>query len=223
MLYIDTRDIHELQIPFSGFHYSLHGNHFDFEIEQQVEYFEETTGKEMPDSVQGLFQDLNLSDAFAKYGKEYCENFFDHHDLKGDFSLQTGDNGRIFANVSVGTIFKLFFETDIEIMDNVCKGAFTSYSGFHSHYKNDWREWDDFKSWDYNQFGKLLDAWLYTNHVDDDCLYDMEQEVMESPLCNGFIDECLSDVKGYDKAINISHYLQQRSKRKVKTYGAIHC
>ena len=168
-----NKNTYEMAIPFSGFYYSIHNDMFDRELESLIDYHYQETGKDLPDSIANLQYDIDYSEPHEKYAKDYADSFLDYYDLKGDFAAMDSPReynfatDRVFVTIDSKTLRKLLRETDCNDFDNHVKERFTSRSGFISFYDNNWREWGNVKTWDHNQIGALLEAWLITTQGDD--------------------------------------------------------
>lgn len=214
-----THQTMEMQIPFAGFYYSIHSD----EVDQCVERLADYCDYDIPQSLMNLFWDAaDYDNAYQDYAKEYAESFCAEYLDDGEFAAMESPReynfatDRIFVKVPRSTVAKLWRKTDKATLDRIVKERFTSYDGFISHYRNDWREWGGLSEWDHNQLGTLLLAYLETERGEE---WDhwAEHSLMESYLCNGGPDNALWKGDKAKRAWRIFDYLHERSQRPVKT------
>lgn len=199
------------QLPFSGFYETFHAQAFDDEISYLEEQYESN------DTNNELIQDLYMS-AFTKegalgYAQAYVEAFIDEFDaLQGakfesmssprEYNFETD---RIFIEMNGETFARVLRHTDQQIFERVCHERFTSRSGFSSFYSNEWQEWGKASTWDHNQIGALIQAYVETEQGK----FSQFEEfmLMESAMGNGLMDDLIFN--NSPKALEIANKLHE--------------
>jgi hypothetical protein len=135
------------------------------------------------------------------FGKAYAEAFgavyeeitdhpaiftFDEVDSPKEYNFTTD---RIFATMPARDILRMYKETNLHTMDQVCIDRHTSREGFMSFYSPRWRyEWPQYPElWDHNQLASLLWARLLTEEPELR-EYELECRVMEEGNIHEVID-----------------------------------
>lgn len=211
--------MHEIQIPFAGFYYSIHDDEITREIENIADYFAEDCRRDIPESLMNLFWDAaDFAAAQGEYAATYVSAFCDEYLPGAEYSGMDSPlkynfaTDRVFAKIPRDTVAMLWRKTDKAILDRIVRERFTSRDGFISHYCNNWRDWGKLSTWDHNQLGTLLLAYLETESGEtwDDW---KEYGLME---CYGGISNALWANDKANRAWRIFDYLRERSCRKVK-------
>lgn len=192
-----------IQIPFSGFYYSIH----DAMMDGELEYY--------PDSIQNrLFDAINWRAVRLDYAREYCEQFAHKFDIALTFESLSSPReynfttDRIFAEISADEVQQLFNHTDKDTLARICKDNHTSRDGFISFYDPDYLTWGDVLTWDYNQLGSLLEA-----YVEGQADTDFEASIVETMVCNGFVSNLLWESADNPRIFKIADYLRERAER----------
>lgn len=205
-----------VQIPFEGFYESSHDSCFDDYIENEQEYIKDenpnVTTKELQELAEKFHFGMDWEKAHNQYVIAYVSALEDliksesGQDIKLKFEEMTSPweynftTDRIFAEISDEDIQLMFDTVDRKSLNEAIEKRFTSYDGFMSFYANSLSEWPtDLKEWDHNQLGCLMECYL-ENILETDNIYKKLKswELMESNLCNGFIDTIVSDCAGSD-------------------------
>lgn len=222
---IMTNQRFEVNIPFSGFYESWHSNQFDDEIDQTIENWTETLDCDMPQKLQNMFYDAaNYGNARLEYAKAYLSAFADEY-LNGDlqFTIMTSpreynfETDRLFGTISRKTLAMIIRKTDPTILTRIAKKNHTSRSGFISFYEPDWRSWGRVTTWEHNQLGTLLQAYLETERNES---WDMwaEYELCEDFSGSGHIHSWLWHGEESNRAWAIYNYCTHyRPNRPIKT------
>jgi hypothetical protein len=207
----------EIVLPFSGFYESLHDALIDDAIDS---LFQNDRG----DTNEGLKYRVHASCDFRAvwraYAKEYAEQFAHAHGLPSltfkalesprEYNFTTD---RIFCDISPVDVARLFAETTTETLTEFARARFTSCSGFVSFYSPDVSDWGDVTTWDHNQVGCLLAAWLRDRDGEGYARHD-EIELMESPRGNGLLETWVSEnTPGIERLYKIHDYLLARAER----------
>lgn len=88
----------------------------------------------------------------------------------------------IFAHISTDEIKRIYSLVNKDDFEEVAKEWFTSCPGFISFYSPNIETWGDIETWDHNQLGALLTA--YVGEIE-------EHHLMEGFWCNGGIYDLL--------------------------------
>lgn len=163
-----SNNMHEVQIPFTGFYESIHSAPFDDAVEQTLEEYPNVE-----------YDDLELD--WAGYVKEYSEVYVDAYveELKDlgersvDISLkyQLTDSPEqynfvtdvIVAEISDDDIKKVMKAHSLDAFKSLrdfIKSRHTSCDGFFSFYSSSLEDWDvtEVLNWDEVQLGTMLHA-----------------------------------------------------------------
>ena len=218
---------YELQLPFAGFYGSIHDSEIDHVVERIGEDWEQAMDSYIPDDLLQLFWDgASFASTRLEYSKFYADAFGDEY-LDGDctFTAMTSPReynfatDRIFATIGAKTLAKLGAGVDEQNLDRIAADRHTSYDGFISSYKADWRGWGPVTEWDHNQLETLLLAYLETERGE---AWDQwaEYALCEDMSCNGMIDGWLwgGDDPKLKRGWKLFNYLTyDRKNRAVKT------
>jgi hypothetical protein len=191
-----TKDLVNIELPFSGFYNSIHGgdgSNIDRALEDGFNYdYETQEEKEVPD-IWGADYDYKAIE------QEYCENYVEafgrRFGLDLTFDVMTSPReynfttDRIFCKVPRKQINKIRREVEAhEDWPKYIKDNFTSYDGFWSNYENDYQdeEWTR-KTLDECQYQVILRFWL--NNISTDVGsegWDMEECYLteDFEMCN---------------------------------------
>lgn len=192
-----------IQIPFSGFYYSIHDSLMDSELEYYPEGIQDS-----------LFDAVNWQKVRLAYAREYCEQFAHKFDLDLTFESMTSPReynfttDRIFAEISADAVQGLFNHTDKDTLARICEANHTSRDGFISFYDPDYLTWGDVLTWDYNQLHSLLEAYIETQNAGD-----YEASIAENMMCNGFVSEAMWESSHNPRIFKIADYLRERAER----------
>ena len=207
----------EIVIPFSGFFQSLH----DGEIDNAVDhFFQDESGESRPALSARLYDSCDFRAVFNGYAREYAEQFAREFSLPSlefcelvsprEYNFTTD---RIFCTIGQGDIDRLLSEAQKDLLAETAAEWFTSRSGFISFYSPDVAEWGDASKWDHNQLGCLLTAFVRTKAGET---FDQwrEMELMEGPLCNGFLDNAIAEnTTDITRLYAVADYLNKRAAR----------
>lgn len=160
-----------IEIPFSGFYDSIHGDNIEKELNDVYAYeLYHTFYDELDDN-----QALNVGDkvadydciknkVFEKYAKNYVAWFASEYDIENiEFeSLEMPkfynyESDRIFAKVKFSEILKIAKDVNLNEFASFVSERLEPSSGFIPHYSNDLKDWGLIRSWDFNQLGLMLD------------------------------------------------------------------
>jgi hypothetical protein len=206
-----------IQLPFSGFYDSWHGQCLNDEVFNSM-FTDYATGCENNDKLSDIAYDLiNWLDVHTDYAREYVKNFNSEFNLNLTFeSLQSPREynfatDRIFAEISVQEIHKLFENVKVELLEKNAREMFASRDGFSSFYNPDWTTWGDVLTWDHNQLHCLIYAFLeqYSNNVDGEF---NDYNLMEASFCNGFLSEVIcKNAPGIERLLKIHDRLNRKA------------
>lgn len=185
-------------IPFAGFYETWHDAEFDDTLARMFDV--EGTGATYADKLAArFFETIDWRAAQTDYAREYVSRFaaalglkfceFEEMTSPREYNFQTD---RLFALFDRAELAALLNDGEIAArLVDVAADMFTSRSGFISNYSPDVSTWGELGQWDYNQTGALLRAAAGVRLGGHDGEFGQEQEfeLMESPRCNGRIDE----------------------------------
>jgi hypothetical protein len=206
-----------IQLPFSGFYETWHDQALNDELFNSM-FTDYATGCENNDKLSNLAHDLiDWSRVYNDYAREYVENFNHEFNLNLTFeSLQRPreynfSTDRIFAEISVQEIHRLFENVKVELLEKHAREMFSSRDGFSSFYNPDWKTWDDVLTWDHNQLLCLLTAFLaqYSNSVE----YGFNDfDLMQASFSNGFcFDVIYKNAPGIERLLKIHAKLNRKA------------
>lgn len=210
-----------IQIPFSGFYYSIHDQQLDYELFNSV-FTDYATGCHNNDNLSNhAFDAIDWRELHLDYAKNYADYFAHKFNLKLEFDSLSSPReynfatDRIFCKIDDAEVMRIWRETKPETMINQVKSMFTSYDGFSSFYCNDFNDWNESPlEYDHNELYCLLCAWLADNENYYD---DFEWRFIESNSCNGFFSELIyKHCSIANRLFKIHDYLNARYKRGLK-------
>lgn len=133
-----------------------------------------------------------------------CDNFHSEYgiDLKPNLNSVTMDSpreynfetDRLFCGVSFNAIKTLYEENKTQCDDYIFN-RMKPRSGFIPYYPNDTKQWGDCESWDYNQWGLILEALItdsITDRTNDDISYYISENCPLSLDCS--YDELFQEI-----------------------------
>lgn len=191
-------------IPFSGFYQSTHDRLVDRTLE------------DMFDNNDGLVSEatfhFNFAPVFEQYAREYAAQFCVEHEIEGKFSELWSPREYnfmtdvIFITLTQKEARRIRDKTSVEALVKIAEERFTSGPGFVSFIDPNICTWGPVTTWNEHQLGALLSA--YAQDLDEDAL-------MESALCNGKIEEWLtqSNPVVMGRLLKIRDYLNARGER----------
>lgn len=206
-------------IPFSGFYESIHDSEIDRALEQE---FSDSSGNANDGLVSRAFDWVNWRAVHVAYAKAYAEQFSEEFEILGlEFeSLQSPreynfTTDRVFVNIPDSEVIRILAETPRTTLDAVAAEWFTSRSGFSSFYSPDVDGWGDLATWDHNQLGALVAA--YVLHRREGERFDMWAEYSlcedfgsNGDLSNWLFTDCKPELLRIAK---VGDYLRQREDR----------
>jgi hypothetical protein len=185
-----------IALPFSGFYESVHSQALEDALQS---LYQDDQGNPTPThGYEKAQQSLDWHQAHQSYAKTYVKNLATSIDIQLDFEQLTSpreynfETDRIFANISHEAVEKLYNTTDTPGLRILARERFTSRDGFISFYEPNIDDWPkDLKTWDCNQLGCLLQAYLDQEHFSSEsdrfCQYQ-ELNIMEHARCNGVLE-----------------------------------
>jgi len=198
-----------MTIPFAGFYYSIWDQAMEREIEDEandlIQHDGRFVGADIEDVEQAVREQVDWNEARTTIARHYADAFgkcvrrrlgMTDEDFRWEFeSLRSPREynfrtDRIFVKASCQVVRGMGHQTDAGILERLVKDRFTTRSGFISHYSNKLNEWL-FKpslTWDHNQLGTLLLAWLDTRGVDAEAL---ERDIKEGMEQQGVIADAI--------------------------------
>jgi len=167
--------VKEIRVPFSGFYQTIHDAVIEETAEMQVEDVDDLDKLDMRQAM------IDYSKIFInKLGKE-IEIDFVFADLESprEYNFETD---KIFANITIEEINKMYEEvfsnetTKKNFRDKV-SSHFAKRDGFAPNYSDDYNNWGDISTWDYNQLSILLGTYI-NNFIECELnMYDYESVI----------------------------------------------
>lgn len=205
-------------IPFSGFYGSGHDDELDQALDRM--FTDRATGCEVNTDLRDRAYDAcHWPKVFDRYAKVYAEALANECEIDMTFeSLRSPreynfSTDLIFCQISLEEVRRLRAETNEKNLRDTIRERFTSRSGFHSFYSNDLDHWDEIETWDHNEVGTLLEA--YIQQVCDGAFnWESEMALMEMAQGNGYFDTWISNATpGISRLFAIHDYLENRKER----------
>lgn len=187
------------QIPFSGFYETL----WDYELDREEEQFLESLcgpegeykGRDVADIGNAIYFAASYRTMHQAIAKDYAERLALRLDAEAGQPLHmifesmhspreyNFDTDRLFMHIPLESVRFLRATAKEEELTKLAAEKFTDRSGFFSSYSPDVEAWGPLESWDHNQVGCLLEAWI--NGRED--LEGIEDSIRENMSCNGAI------------------------------------
>ena len=206
-------------IPFQGFYNSAHDAALD---DAEAQLFQNDNGDTHHRLREHFRSAVDYLKVHREYAKAYTENFAKHVGLKSltinelasprEYNF-TAD--RICCNISSAEVRKMRREVTEVGLEYVAARRHTSYDGFHSFYNCNTKTWGHVDTWDDNQVGTLLEAWVFErvgDIVESDLMErDSDKGSFDTWLCNA----CPKVVIG--RLWKVWSYLRDRAERPKST------
>ena len=176
-------------VPFSGFYHSFHSEMID-NCEDQM--FSDNNGNVYNELAEDFCNHLDYAEVHKKYAEAFVESFSKEFEISLEFDelvspkFYNFETDRIFVKISRSDIAKMLWKVKGKYLNDKAKQLFTSRSGFISFYSNNPRDWGKISTWDHNQIGTILRAYVDYN-CNDWC--DTEDSLVSDFNCNGDLDE----------------------------------
>lgn len=211
------KDAFEVQIPFAGFYGGMHDESLDHAFNMMMSD-RETGSESAPDKLWHMAWDaVSWGDVYRAYAKEYAESFLAEYELTGRFVAMESpkyynfETDRIFVEIDRKSLAKMIRKTSPGVLAETAKARHESRSGFISFYSPDWKTWGPVSSWDHNQLGTLLRAYLESERGTS---WDFwaEIDLMERAQCNGELENWMLENAGpgLARAVNLWDRMQDR-------------
>lgn len=205
-------------IPFSGFYYSIHEDSLDRAVEQM--FSDRDTGcNPYTGLIDRAHCECRWHGVMQDYAKEYAEQFAREFAIDLTFESMESPKfynfttDRIFCTISEGEARRLLDAVPEDDFAKAARDTFTSRDGFSSFYSPDPDDWGDLETWDHNQLGCLVAAYVETIEPEFDQY--REYALMEDAECNGELWDWIStNTPTIDRLYKVFNYLEQRAERK---------
>lgn len=186
-----------VKIPFSGFYESSH----DAEIDRAIESYFNREGDDKNHVPDDFYYSFNHhGDIRRAYARLYAASFADWFEGETGIALPLEfeemqspreynfTTDRLFVSVPLKTMRAIRRYVPDNVLAHHIADNHTSRSGFISFYANDLKSWNakPFATWDYNEYGTLIEAALLEAGVNS---RNYGCDVMEPALGNGRIDD----------------------------------
>lgn len=156
-------------IPFSGFYGSIHDSYMNDVLEM----------RECTES------DIDWVTVHEEYSKEYVKKLAEWMNISLEYEELVSPreynfmSDRIFAKISRSDFAKILCAVRGSTLNNKVREMFTSRSGFISHYPNRISEWGRISTWDHNQIGAVLAAYVDKHRESDDIGANIAESIYE--------------------------------------------
>jgi len=207
-------------IPFSGFYNSLHDSSLDDALDQM--FSDPATGcwvnHKLRDRAFGACQwGLVHGNYAAAYAKALADEFkiaLTFESLKSPREYNF-DTDRIFCEIELDEVKRIRAETSEKALRDKVRERFTPCDGFIPFYSANLDEWDEIETWDHNEVGTLIAAYVEqeSEQLRGDTFDQFaEHDLMESARCNGRLDEwIIQATPDIGRLLTIHNYLQERA------------
>lgn len=207
-------------VPFSGFYQSLHDSSLDDAMDQV--FSDRVTGcsinHKLRDRAFGACQwGLVHGNYAAAYAAAMADEFkiamtFESLKSPREYNFTTD---RILCEISLDEVRRLRAETNEKAFRDLARQRFTGRSGFISFYSPDVDDWGATETWDLNQVGTLIEAYVEQESYGSDGFDQyVELGLMERASTNGDFDTWISGATpGIERLYNIHDYLEDRKGR----------
>ena len=210
-------------IPFQGFYNSIHDAELDDTLERM--FSDRDTGCQRNEKLEARVHDKCrwhlVHNAYAlSYANAMADEFkiamtFESMKSPKEYNFTTDV---IYCEISLDEVKRIRAETNEKAFRDKIRERFTSYDGFISFYSNDLDDWDEIETWDHNEVGTLIAAYVEqeSEQLRGDTFDQFaELELMESPRCNGDLESWISDATpDIERLFKIHDYLEARKGRK---------
>lgn len=179
-----------INIPFSGLYESFHSEDLENELSSAFSNDNGDVNQELLDEAYRL---IDWRAAHLAYAQLYVSQFMELADLPSlifeeldsprEYNFTTD---RIFCRISDADIQKMFDKTDTSVLNNLAREMFTSRTGFSSFYSPLVETWGALETWDANQLGCLLQAYMDTEQPSSESgAFDSWAEMWMMSDCGG--------------------------------------
>lgn len=202
-------------IPFSGFYNSLHDSSLDDALDQM--FSDHATGCTVNHKLRDrAFDACQWGLVHGNYAAEYAKALAAEFKIALTFeSLKSPreynfDTDRIFCEIELDEVKRIRAETSEKVFRDKVRERFTPCDGFIPFYSANLDNWDEIETWDHNEVGTLIAA-----YIDEQAMgFDMwaEYYLMESAIANGRLDEwIIQATPDIGRLFTIHDYLQERA------------
>lgn len=202
-------------IPFSGFYNSLHDSSLDDALDQM--FSDHATGCTVNHKLRDrAFDACQWGLVHGNYAAEYAKALAAEFKIALTFeSLKSPreynfDTDRIFCEIELDEVKRIRAETSEKVFRDKVRERFTPCDGFIPFYSANLDNWDEIETWDHNEVGTLIAA-----YIDEQAIgFDMwtEYDLMESARTNGRLDEwIIQATPDIGRLFTIHDYLQERA------------
>lgn len=204
------RETFSALVPFSGFYNSYHDDLIDREIEDCSP----------PEKrLSQMFSDgIDHGQVANLYAREYLKRLSDVAGIAMEFEEVSSPrfynytNDRLFAKISRQDFALILRKVRGKKLNEICHKWFTSRDGFISHYSNVPGDWGSPESWDHNQVGAALSAWVDLAFSETEWTEDsIADSIYESGAISEFVFMSINNQAR--RAVRISCYLSIRKSR----------
>jgi hypothetical protein len=209
-------------VPFAGFYESYHDSELDMALQMM---FADDNGNPFDNGALEMHANwaVDWQAVHTAYAMQYMLNVAAEFgiDLIPEKMVSPREynftTDRLFAYIPLKEVYRLRKATPPALLEACIRESFTSYDGFYSHYPNDVSEWGLMNTWDHNQIGTLVKAYIRSNNNGEDMDQDMELDLMDRDRGNGMLDTWIDEnCKGIGRFYAIREYLQRRKDRGEK-------
>jgi hypothetical protein len=191
-------------VPFSGFYQSFHSEMIAT-CEEQM--FSDNKGNVYNELAEDFFYHVDYAEVHKKYAEAFVKSFSKEFEISLEFDELVSpkyynfETDRIFVKISRSDIVKMLWKVKGKYLNNKAKQLFTSRPGFASFYSSNPRDWGKISTWDHNQIGAILRAYVDYNCAD--WCYT-EESLVSDFNCNGDLDEWIFSSTDRDGKLAIS-------------------
>lgn len=158
----------------------------------EEQMFSDNKGNVYTELAEDFFDHVDYNEVNKKYAKAFVEAFSKEFNISLEFEelvspkFYNFESDRIFAKISRSDVVKMLWKVKGKPLKAMAEQQFTSRPGFASFYSNNPRDWGKISTWDHNQIGTILRAYVVLK-CDD--WHVTEESIVSEFNCNGDIDE----------------------------------
>lgn len=198
-------------IPFAGFYYSIHDSYMDDALDM---IFMDNEGDVYQALVSEASTKCNWEAVRLAYAEDYTKELSKASGVEFTFESLVSpkeynfSTDRIFVTITEEEVQRIRDEVDNEVFNKIAVDKFKSRDGFHSFYSWNIDDWGPLASWDHNQIGTLLEAYI-CDHTEY-----QEHELMEDSIGNGKLCNWINNnIENVERLHRIRDYLNKRKER----------
>lgn len=211
-------------VPFAGFYNSIHDSELDDTLDRI--FSDKASGCDLdPHGLRSrAFDAMPWGDVHREYAEKFCEHFAHKTGIALTWESMTSpreynfSTDRIFATIEPAEVLRLLRELPSGELAEEAAERFTSRSGFISSYSADVDSWGPVETWDHNQVGTIVAAYVQHKFADEmgrDGSDWLDYEIVATMSENGEVEMLMFEAQdgAFARLANIHDYLEKRAER----------